>query len=98
MTFLTSKGQVQSETFALCQKKKLSNGHARTNVKGSPLPPRQVNSCAKKWSIFGRGNTVHVRRNRRSPLVCQKHDGPVSSYRRRSEARREQNVKPSATW
>jgi hypothetical protein len=30
-------------------------------------------------------NMGHVRRNRRSPLVCQKHDGPVSSYRRRSE-------------
>jgi len=76
MTFLTSKGQVQSETFALCQKKKLLNGRARTNVKGSPLPRRQVNSCAKKWSIFGKANMGHVRRNRRSRLVCQKHDGP----------------------
>ena len=76
MTFLTSKGQFQSEIFALCQKKKLSNGRARTNVKDFPLPRRQVNSFAKKWSIFGRENMGHVRRNRRSPLACQKRDGP----------------------
>jgi hypothetical protein len=64
MVLLTSKGLSRGETIVVCQKKSQLNGRAKMNAKVYLLPPKRANSCAKKWSTYGKANMEHGRRSR----------------------------------
>src|SRR5438046_1716667 len=56
----------------VCRKKNQSKGRVKTNAKANLPPPRQANSCARKWNIFAKANMVHVPHSKRLPSVCQR--------------------------
>src|SRR5437763_11029797 len=80
----------------VCRKKNQSKGRVKTNAKANLPPPRQANSCARKWNIFAKANMVHVPHSKRLPSVCQRRAELEKSCPHRSGARSERNAKPSA--
>jgi hypothetical protein len=55
-----------------CQKRKQWSGPRRTRPKGRRPPRKQVNSCARRWSTFGRASMErdpHSRRTLQSSAV-----------------------------
>src|SRR5207249_10959901 len=71
----------------VCRKKNQSKGRVKTNAKANLPPPRQANSCARKWNIpawptwSAGGNRAELRVPRISRLLL--HDGADSASKRR---------------
>jgi hypothetical protein len=89
--FVTSKGCLRGETSLLCQKKKQSKEHAKTNARANLHPHRRASSCARKWNMSERANTALARQSKQSPSACPRHGGRVLSCLLQSEEKRERS-------
>jgi hypothetical protein len=73
--FITSKRVAKGETNLLCQKKKQLNARAKMSAKANRPALRRASLCARKWNIFGKANTAHVRRSRRLLSASRRRGG-----------------------
>src|SRR2546428_3619606 len=55
-----------------CRKNRPFNGQEKTKRRERRRRHRLANSCARRWSTSAAANTARDRRNRRSPLACQR--------------------------
>jgi hypothetical protein len=59
----------------LCPRKKQSKEQDGMPGKAKRPAPKPENSCARKWSTYGKASTARARPNRRSPSDFQRHGG-----------------------